>query len=263
MRISAANRRAKGGAVTVSKKSARQPSRVAGLAAVPLCTLEISLIRGPVGTAFASRHPVISRTILIRADQTLADLHRAIFDAFDRREDRPYEFQFGRGPMDPQGPRYVLPKAARTPFDEFNPPAGTVTDTPLRSLGLEVGRSFCYWFDFGEDWWHQITVEGIDTPGPKGKYPRVAKRVGDSPSQDAAENQEEGDPLPDTRESVTADTACLIGELHLSKGDYAKAVEAFSRSIHSSPTADAHEGRAKAYRALAEADERRADKLRG
>jgi hypothetical protein len=228
-----------------------------------LFALEVALIRGPVSTAFTRRHAVVSRTILIRGDQTLADLHRAIFDAFARQEDRLYEFQFGRGPMDPQGPRYVLPGAAPTPFDESNPPAGTVTDTRLDSLGLEESRSFCYWFDFGEDWWHQVTVEGIRNQVPRGRYPRVAKRVGDSPPQFGAEGHEERVDPPDMQASVAADTACLIGELHLGKGDYAKAVEAFSRSIEGSPTADAYEGRAKAYRALAAADERRADKLRG
>jgi tetratricopeptide (TPR) repeat protein len=63
-------------------------------------------------------------------------------------------------------------------------------------------------------------------------------------------------------EDAAADVGCLIGELHLSKGDYAKAVEAFSRSLEVEPTADAYEGRARAYQALAESDARRALELR-
>ena len=58
--------------------------------------------------------------------------------------------------------------------------------------------------------------------------------------------------------SAAADVGCLIGEMHLGKGEYHKAVEAFSRAIENQPTADAYEGRAKAYRALAEQDERTA-----
>lgn len=61
---------------------------------------------------------------------------------------------------------------------------------------------------------------------------------------------------------TAADVGCLIGELHLSRGDYRKAVEAFSRSLETAATADACEGRARAYRALAERDERRAVELR-
>jgi len=246
----------KGGVVATSRKSTRRTSGGARPAVVPLLTLDVFLIRGPISPVFADRNPIVSRAIVMRGDQTLADLHQAIFEAFERQEERLYEFQLGRGPMDPQARRYVLPGAAQTPFDESNPPAGVVTKTRLKSLGLELGKGFCYWFDFGEDWWHQITVEGIRNKVPRGQYPQVVRRIGESPPQYAAEGQEASE-LVDLEGSVAADTACLIGELHLSKGDYAKAVEAFSRAIRSAPTPDAYEGRARAYRALAEADERR------
>jgi tetratricopeptide (TPR) repeat protein len=65
--------------------------------------------------------------------------------------------------------------------------------------------------------------------------------------------------IPD---AAASDVGCLIGELHLTKGDYGRAVEAFSRSLAVAATADAYEGRARAYRALAEDDERRAKELR-
>ena len=67
----------------------------------------------PVTEKFAKKNPEISRTIQIRGDQTLEDLHHAIFDAFDRGEEHMYEFQFGKRPMDPKGPRYVLPTPSR------------------------------------------------------------------------------------------------------------------------------------------------------
>lgn len=62
--------------------------------------------------------------------------------------------------------------------------------------------------------------------------------------------------------SAAADVGCLIGELHLSKGEYHKAIEAFSRAIENQPTADVYEGRARAYRALAEQDEQQAASLK-
>ena len=80
-----------------------------------------------------------------------------------------YEFQFGEGPMDPKAPRYVLPGAFETDTGEEKPPAGRVDRTRIDSLGLEVGRSFGYWFDFGDDWWHQINVEAIEDKVPAGK----------------------------------------------------------------------------------------------
>lgn len=60
--------------------------------------------------------------------------------------------------------------------------------------------------------------------------------------------------------SAAADVGCLIGELHLSRGEYHKAVAAFTRAIDNEPTPDVYEGRARAYRALAEEDERRAQR---
>ena len=125
---------------------------------------------------------VISRTIEIRGDQTLEDLHRAIFDAYNRFDEHFYEFQFGKGPHDPKGKRYVLPEMfARERGDPTI--AGDATKTTLDSLGLEVGQPFGYWFDYGDDWWHQIDVKAIDDKTSRIHYPRMTKRVGKSPPQ--------------------------------------------------------------------------------
>jgi hypothetical protein len=148
---------------------------------VQLYTLEVFLMSGPISEKFAKKNPVISRTIQIRGDQTLEDLHHAIFDAFGRWEEHMYEFQFGKGPMDLKAPGYVLPNA--DDMDDGKRPAGRVEQTTIGSLGLEVGRSFGYWFDFGDDWWHQIDVTAIEEKVSAGKYPKVTKKVGKSPPQ--------------------------------------------------------------------------------
>jgi hypothetical protein len=62
--------------------------------------------------------------------------------------------------------------------------------------------------------------------------------------------------------SAAADVGCLIGEMHLARGEYDKAVEAFTRAIENGPTADVFQGRARAFRALAARDEGRARNLR-
>jgi tetratricopeptide (TPR) repeat protein len=63
-------------------------------------------------------------------------------------------------------------------------------------------------------------------------------------------------------ENAAADMSCLIGDLHMKNGELEKAVDAFSRAIDNRPTVDAYEGRARAYRALADEDERTARELR-
>lgn len=143
-------------------------------------TLAVSLMSGPITQAFAKKNRSVVRTIAIRGDQTLETLHDCIFAAFDRDDEHMYEFQMGKGPMDPKGPRYVLPMAA----DDDDPPIlGTVDKTTIDDMGLKVGRKFGYWFDFGDDWHHQIDVEKIEDGAGTGKYPRVVASVGASPPQ--------------------------------------------------------------------------------
>ena len=155
------------------KKTAKTPKAGTGC----LYTLDVFLMSGPISEKFAKKNPEISRMIQIRGDQTLEDLHHAIFDAFDRFEEHLYEFQFGKGPMDPKGPSYVLQDTGEPNF------AGLVTKTTIDSLDLKVGDRFGYWFDFGDDWFHQINVEAVEDKVPKGKYPKVTKKVGKSPPQ--------------------------------------------------------------------------------
>src|SRR5262249_46463634 len=149
------------------------------------------LLSGPITKAFAKENPVVSRTIQLRGDQTLADLHHAIFDAFGRDDEHLYEFQFGKGPMDPDGRRYILPGADEGFAAAERPAAGRVDRTALASLGLKVGDRLGYWFDFGDDWWHQVNVEAIDAAVPKGRYPKVVKKVGKSPPQYADPGDDE------------------------------------------------------------------------
>ena len=146
-------------------------------------TLEIHIIGGPVTDAFVDRNPVVARTLEIRGNQTLQHLHAAMFDAFDREDEHLYEFQFGKEPNDPKANRYVL----AGPFDdsaEDDPYiVGTVQAATIASLGLKVDQSFAYWFDFGDDWWHQIRVTAIGEAVARRRYPRITKRQGRSPPQ--------------------------------------------------------------------------------
>ena len=126
-----------------------------------LFTLDVFLISGQMTEAFVKANPVVCRTIQIRGDQTLEDFHHAIFRAFSRWDGHMYEFQFGKGPHDPKGTRYVIRGAAERSSSSGPKVAGVVGRTTIGSLGLTVGQPFGYWFDFGDDWWHQINVAAI------------------------------------------------------------------------------------------------------
>ncbi len=167
-----------------------------------LYTLEVELVGGYVTEEFVDCNPVVSRTIQIRGDQTLEDLHWAVFDAFNRYDEHLYEFQFGSRPQDRKAKRYVLPMELDDAWFAFGgprEPPEDLTRTEIASLGLKRRRRFWYWFDFGDDWWHRIEVVDVQEEIPPGKYPKVTKRVGQSPPQypgleeeDWGDEEEEG-----------------------------------------------------------------------
>jgi hypothetical protein len=146
-------------------------------------TLEVFIIAGPVDAKFVKKNPVMSRTLEIRGDQTLAQLHKIIFKAFDRFDEHLYEFQVGgKGPHDPKAKKYGVPAQEDEIFDELQM-TGSAEQTTLDDLKLKKDKVFGYWFDFGDDWWHQINVVAIEEKTPKGRYPKITNRVGQSPPQ--------------------------------------------------------------------------------
>jgi hypothetical protein len=165
-------------------KTSRSPKTAApSTSPEALYTLSVSIIDGPMTEVFVDNNPQVTRTIAIKGGQTLADLHRAIFKAFDREEEHMYEFQVGgQGPNDPDAQRYGLnhPFAAAMGDDDLD---GYVDATRICELGLAVNEVFGYWFDFGDDWWHMVEVVAIAEKAPKGKYPKITARIGDSPPQ--------------------------------------------------------------------------------
>jgi hypothetical protein len=158
---------------------------------VQLYTLDVFIVIGPITESFAEKNPVISRTIQIRGDQTLEDLHHAIFDAFDREDEHLYEFQVGgKGPMDPKARHYGL-SVGMIGFDSGMELSGSVATTTIGALGLKAGQPFGYWFDFGDDWRHQIDVLAIEDKVGRGRYPKVTRRTGKSPPQYADWDEED------------------------------------------------------------------------
>jgi len=166
-----------------TKRMPKKPLAAAKSRAKQIFTLQVAILGGPMTESFARKNRKITRTIEARGDHTLADLHRAIFVAFDRYDEHMYEFQFGgKRPMDPEARRYGPPMAMVDPFGEGDCSADAERTT-LDSLGLATGDVFGYWFDFGDDWWHQVEVLAIAEGAPRGKLPKVTRRIGTSPPQ--------------------------------------------------------------------------------
>ena len=94
-----------------------------------------------------------------------------------------YEFQVGgKGPKDSKAKRYVLPTKFNNAFEK-QPVEGNPKDTTVGSVRLSIDDAFGYWFDFGDDWWHQINVVSIGEATPDEFYPKLINRTGESPPQ--------------------------------------------------------------------------------
>lgn len=141
-----------------------------------LYVITVFLMSGPISEKFAGK--TVMRVIEIRGDQTLEQLHRAIFDAFDRHDEHLYQFQFGKRPFDPEGTNYGIPELGIDDAEILD-----ARTTKLDDLELKAESVFGYWFDFGDDWFHQVQVDRIEQAIPTVTYPRIVKRVGKSPPQ--------------------------------------------------------------------------------
>lgn len=130
----------------------------------------------------------IWRSIALRGDQTLDDLHEAIFAAFDRFDAHLYSFYLPKAPRrrssgGPAPTEFTSPVMFEEP-DPFEPPRRfNAAATPLDALDLRVGRQFEYLFDFGDSWWHEIKVEHVGPVVAGRRYPEILETHGRSPAQ--------------------------------------------------------------------------------
>ena len=57
------------------------------------------------------------------------------------------------------------------------------TKTKIGKLKLKEKQKLYYLFDFGDDWWHELTVLKIQNSDGSKDYPRITRKAGESPEQ--------------------------------------------------------------------------------
>jgi len=130
----------------------------------------------------------IYRNIEILENQSLADLHNSIFEAFDRYDEHLYSFFLTGKAIKSTRKIYDFPEITHSMNLEdltgfAHKKRYNAEKTKIRDLDLDEKGKFYYLFDFGDDWWHELSVLKIeDESGSKG-YPKITKKVGDSPEQ--------------------------------------------------------------------------------
>ena len=153
---------------------------------VELYVMDCYIAGGPVSEKFANKR--IARTIEFRCDNTLAQVHEAYRIAYNRPEDRSYEFNVGgKKRFAPENKNYglpdFLPQRNKSIGKKLNAYDGDARTTTLASLGLSIHQPLGYCFDFDADWYHFISLEKVETAIPTVDYPRLRRRVGKSPPQ--------------------------------------------------------------------------------
>jgi len=120
----------------------------------------------------------VRRRLALRGDQTLADLHGALQDAFGWADDHLYAFWLDGVHWSPRGVEFTEPHHAR----ELDDPETRSARVRLGDLMLEPGQKIAYVFDFGDEWRVELTVARIDADDG-GVYPRLLESVGEAPPQ--------------------------------------------------------------------------------
>lgn len=137
----------------------------------------------------------VRRTIAVRADQSLADLHEALRAAFDWDDDHLYAFWLDGRFWSRDATEYVHPFGLENdPFTGWDLPiAGPQRKSAvvqLRRLGLIEGQRIAYLFDFGDEWRLRLTLRQI-VVSDDSQYPRVIESVGEAPPQYAEYDEDE------------------------------------------------------------------------
>lgn len=117
----------------------------------------------------------VHRTIAVRDDLTLVDVHYALQSAFGWDDDQLYSFWLGGSFWASDDDHYTHPYHAAS----VDPP-GRSACTPLRELALREGQRIAYVFDFGREC--RVALELCEIYAGGGRaVARCIERVGSSP----------------------------------------------------------------------------------
>lgn len=116
----------------------------------------------------------IYRSIAVRSEQTLGDLHLAIQDAIDWDDDHLYAF-FMSGQVHDSRSMIAHPYLEDAPL--------FVDEVAVGELGLVKKHKFVYFFDYGDSHEFEVEVVDIHPQAEPGAYPRLVDSKGEAPPQ--------------------------------------------------------------------------------
>lgn len=119
----------------------------------------------------------VVRTIALREDQTLEQLHEALRLAFGWADPHLYSFWLSGKFRDGEETEYTAPFEV----EEMGKPKKTAR-VPIGELGLRKGKTIAYLFDFGDEWRLPLKVVARWEAGDE-SYPMLVEAEGVPPPQ--------------------------------------------------------------------------------
>ncbi|MFC1660477.1 plasmid pRiA4b ORF-3 family protein [Gemmatimonadota bacterium] len=119
--------------------------------------------------SLAEIEPPIWRSVLVRANITLHELHRTIQMLFQWYDYHLYRFEIGE-------------REFEAPDEEAE--GEDSTKARLDRLGLCAGDTFEYTYDFGDDWRHLVEVEALERVSEQAWLPWVLDGARRGPPED-------------------------------------------------------------------------------
>jgi hypothetical protein len=103
-----------------------------------------------LNVAIRNATPPIWRRLQVPAAATFADLHEVIQGAFGWQHAHLHRFNSAGRRFSPE------PSGGG-----FGPAVEDESDVPLREVLRATGDEAVYWYDFGDDWYHDVLVEEV------------------------------------------------------------------------------------------------------
>lgn len=100
--------------------------------------------------------PLVWRRLQVPSSTSLAELHQIIQVAIGWEDCHLHQFEV-------HGTYFADPAHS---LDD------TMDESRSRLVRLQAGDRFTYWYDFGDDWYHDLQVESVDRADPSLSYPR-------------------------------------------------------------------------------------------
>lgn len=122
--------------------------------------------------------PMIGREVLVPSDIRLDRLHEVIQVAMGWTDSHLHEFIVGTLR---DGERFGPPVS--DPFAS-GPPSRNETKFTLRQIAPDKGSKLLYWYDFGDDWHHEVSVKAVLVATPNQPVPCCLKASRACPPED-------------------------------------------------------------------------------